>query len=190
MPTSRTAHPLNPLAATELTETEQAAELPPSIPDVVLPPVDPRKFACFARIYGPVPDDVRDPQAMRRRVEALSHVACATGAAVIELLLRVGEERRLGTHLRDGSATMAACSASISLHQAIIRFQHEGQRRDGLDIARAAVESEHGAGVADLVMLFLARLRDDLLAEMRAIAATQSQICPELPPNVRIRKPS
>jgi hypothetical protein len=52
--------------------------------------------------------------------------------------------------------------AMIALHCAVMKFQHDSVRCDGLDVVRATIEREFGMGIADLVTFSLARLRTEL----------------------------
>jgi hypothetical protein len=101
-------------------------------------------------------------RAIAQRVEVLGQAAGAAAEAMIEFLTRLGEERRLGTHLREGGCVLNCTDAMIALHRAIVTFQRDSVRYDGLDVASAAIENEYGAGVADLVMFSLASLRTEL----------------------------
>jgi hypothetical protein len=144
-----------------------AAKPPSKLPTPVLPPVTEPDHAIAALFDQPIPHDARDPQAIAQRVDVLGQAAAAAAEAMIEFLTRLGEERRLGTHVREGGCVLNCTDTMIALHRAIVTFQREGVRYDGLDVARAAIERDYGSGVADLVMFSLASLREELNSLIR-----------------------
>jgi hypothetical protein len=131
--------------------TEETAKPPPGIPGAAL------------------------PQVGGAAGRTLLQTARDAGAAMIELLLRFNDERRLGTHLREGSSAMGSVDTMIALHWALIRFQRVTQRRDGHDIARAQIEHEFGEGVADLVLISLAETHRILTSPTHVAGTGPSQ---------------
>jgi hypothetical protein len=128
----------------------------------VLPEVSEAAVAIEALLNDPVPDDVRDPEAVARRTRALVGAAVAAGESMVEFLARIGEEKRSGVHMTEGHCVLNTSDAMIGLHKALITYRHDVQSWDGLDVARAAIEREHGVGVADLVLVAFTRLRVEL----------------------------
>jgi hypothetical protein len=124
----------------------------PTVPAPSLPPVSVDHVAIKALLDDPIPPDVRDPAAIARREQALEAAAHAAAAAMVKLMTRLNDERRLGMHMAAGGC----------VDRAIIEFQHDNVRYDGLDGVRATIEREFGTGIADLTMASLASLRTEL----------------------------
>jgi hypothetical protein len=90
----------------------------------------------------------------------------AAGHGMVELLTRLRDERaRGGPPSRGGLRTPRW--TLIALYRALNAYQHEvPQRRDGLFVARHAIEAAHGVGVADLTMAALSEMRAEIFGEM------------------------
>jgi hypothetical protein len=178
MSEQRMLHPSNAVEQAEGTNAATATEpehaVPTVIPEIALPPVSRAARGIAQALGDPLPDDVRDSQAMARRVQLLVEAAVAAGEAHVEFLARIHDERRLDIHLREGGCALVASDSLVDLHRALMRFCHDCVSNDGLHIARQAIEVEHGVGVADLVLYVLAQLRAELDATLREIAAGQS----------------
>ena len=55
----------------------------------------------------PPPDDWNDPVMRALRTRRLEGIALAAGEAMVELLVRLHDERQRGVHMNEGSAVLA-----------------------------------------------------------------------------------
>ena len=122
-----------------------------------------------ALLGGRAPLDWADPIATAKRRTKLEDTAVAAGAAIIECLLHLPVERRLGRDLlRDGGPVLSASDAVVELHKVARAYRYGTLRGDERDVARSAIEREHGKGVADLVLNALNGVREMLRRETTA----------------------
>jgi hypothetical protein len=112
------------------------------------------------------PDDWNDPLAYIQRVRALERAALVAGETMIELLVRLPDERARDEHMRENGCVMTCVDATHALHRALVTYTHCTLRRDGEVVARETIMREHGAGVAALVARSLAELRALITTEM------------------------
>jgi hypothetical protein len=122
-----------------------------------------------ALLDDPVPADWHDPTARARRLDILNTVALKAGDAMVELLARLPDERRLGVHMDEGRCVLTCVDATFALHRALVAYQRGTLRFDGLDVAYQSIIQTHGAGVAQLVRRSLDELRQRLVAEMQSL---------------------
>jgi hypothetical protein len=157
----------NPMSAYSPTPT------PTPTPAPVPAPRDPASVAIELRLNEllgtPTPDDWNDPIAIAQRVVKLETTACDAGESMIELLVRLKDERARDVHLHEHGCVLSCTDAMLNLHRALVTYTRDTLRHDGEDIARDAITRTHGAGVTALTMRALAELRVLLVNEMRSL---------------------
>jgi hypothetical protein len=123
-----------------------------------------------ALLGTPTPDDWRDPVMLASRTAKLQRAACDAGETMIELLVRLRDERARDVHLREGGCVYGCVDVMFNLHRALASYQHATLRHDGEDIARDAITRTHGVGVTALTMRALAELRVLIVNEMQSLS--------------------
>jgi hypothetical protein len=154
-----------PRAEGEAVREGSACGIMPEPADAV-PVTDPSVAVQLAidRLLGTeVPEDWHDPEMVAVRTATLERAAVVAGEGMVELLARLRDERARSVHLAEGGCVLTSVDGLIALHRALVHYQHEvPQRRDGLFRAHAAIEADLGAGIADLTLASLGRLRGEL----------------------------
>jgi hypothetical protein len=88
---------------------------------------------------------------------------------MVELLVRLKDERARGTHMDEGGCVLACTDAVLDLHRALVAYTRDTLRHDGENVARETIVKMYGAGVAALTMRSLDELRSLIVHEMRAL---------------------
>jgi hypothetical protein len=122
-----------------------------------------------ALLDDPTPDDWDDPTMLAWRVSKLERAACSAADAMIELLVRLRDERARDVHIREGGCVLTSTDAMFKLHRAMGDYQSTTLRQDGEKVTREAIEGVHGNGVAALTMRALAELRRLIVHEMQVL---------------------
>jgi hypothetical protein len=123
-----------------------------------------------------VPPDWCDPETILLRTNNLARVACAAAESMIEMLVRLRDERAKGVHMNPDGCVYTATTAIHDLHRALIAYRRDTLRLDGEAIVQKAMVNAHGAGIAGLTLRSLAELRGLITNEMRAVSS-QAQSC-------------
>jgi hypothetical protein len=122
-----------------------------------------------ALLDDPSPADWNDPVMVSLRTRMLERVACKAGEAMIELLVRLHDERARDVHMREGNCVLTCTDALFKLHRALCVYTRDTLRHDGEEVARDAIVRVHGAGVAVLTKASLDEVRKLIIHEMRAV---------------------
>jgi hypothetical protein len=109
------------------------------------------EIALNAMLDTPTPDDWNAPMMTSLRTNTLVYTASRAGEAMIELLVRLHDERARDVHMHEGNSVLTATDALFGLHRALCAYVRDTLRHDGEAIARDAITRAHGAGVAALV---------------------------------------
>jgi hypothetical protein len=88
---------------------------------------------------------------------------------MIELLVRLKDERARDVHLTERGCVTSCTSAMVDLHRTLVAYRRDTLRLDGEDASCETIARAHGAGVAALTMRALAELRELITNEMRAV---------------------
>jgi hypothetical protein len=123
-----------------------------------------------ALLGTPTPDDWNDPAMLVSRTSKLQHAARGAGEGMIELLVRLRDERAHDVHLHEGGCVTLCVDVMFALHRALITYQRTTLRFDGEDVAHDAITRTHGVGVTALVLRALAELRILITREMQALS--------------------
>jgi hypothetical protein len=105
------------------------------------------------------PDDWDDPTAVALRISTLEHAAHDAADGMVELLVRLKEERKQGVHMSEGGCVFDCTNATFQLHRALTTYRMGTLRHDGEHLAYDSIARAYGRGVASLVMRALAELR-------------------------------
>ena len=117
----------------------------------------------------PTPDDWDNPLMLASRQAALEHAATDAAEALIEMLVRLQDERERDVHLTEGGCVMSCTNAMLTLHRALVSYQLCTLRCDGETLSYETITRVHGAGVAALVMRALGELRGLITHEMQTL---------------------
>jgi hypothetical protein len=133
-------------------------------------PVDPSNELRLNQLLNmPTPENWHDPVMLASRIDKLKHAACDAAESMVEVLVRLRDERARDVHLHEHGCVLLATDAMVSLHRALVSYQRDTLLFDGEAVAREAVIRGHGVGVAALVLRALAELRILITREMQAL---------------------
>jgi hypothetical protein len=121
-----------------------------------------------ALLDTPTPDDWNDPVMTSLRTNTLAYTASRAGECMIELLVRLYDERSRDVHMHEGNCVLTTTDALFGLHRALCAYTRDTMRHDGEVVACGAITRAHGAGIATLTMHALAELRGLIAIEMRS----------------------
>jgi hypothetical protein len=127
-----------------------------------------------AMLGTPSPADWDDPLMLTPRRSMLEHAANDAAEALIEMLVRLKDERARDVHLTEGGSVTSCTSAMLTLHRALVSYQLCTLRRDGETVSYETITRVHGAGVTTLVMRALAELRCLIVHEMQTLPSVSS----------------
>jgi hypothetical protein len=158
------AHAAHDAVATDNLERGRYINTPVSThPDHVI------ELELNALLGAPAPADWHDPAMLVLRRSKLERAACNAAEAMIELLVRLRDERARSVHMDEGGCVLACVDVMFALHRALTAYTHNTLLYDGEAVARDAITQVHGRGVAALTMFTLDELRALITREMQAL---------------------
>jgi hypothetical protein len=116
----------------------------------------------------PTPEDWSDPVMTSLRTHRLERAASVAAEAMVELLVRLHDERARCVHMNEGNSVLTCNDAMFGLRRELVAYRRDTLRLDGETIAYETMVKAHGAGVAALTLRSLAELRRLITHEMRA----------------------
>jgi hypothetical protein len=122
----------------------------------------------------PTPDDWDNPLMLASRQAALEHAATDAAEALIEMLVRLQDERARDVHLTEGGCVMSCTDAVLALHRVLVSYRRCTLRSDGETVSCETITQAHGAGVATLVLRALGELRGLITHEMQTLPSVSS----------------
>jgi hypothetical protein len=122
-----------------------------------------------ALLDTPSPANWDDPALLALRRSELEHAAVGAAESLIEMLVRLRDERARAVHLREGGCVASCTRSMLMLHRALVGYRRDTLRSDGEAVSRETIACVHGSGVMELVMRALGELRGLITARMQAL---------------------